>query len=125
MAKIPDDVRKAWDEREGPVVFATVNPQGEPNAIYVTCVSIYGDNMFVVANNYFNKTKANISSGSKGALLFINKEGKSFQVKGKIQYFTEGPVYEDMKRWNPKKHPGHAAAAIEPDEIYSGAEKLL
>jgi len=30
-----------------------------------------------------------------------------------------------MKKWNPPKHPGHAAAALKAEEIYSGAEKLL
>ncbi len=30
-----------------------------------------------------------------------------------------------MKKWNPKKHPGHAAAALKVEEVYTGAEKLL
>jgi predicted pyridoxine 5'-phosphate oxidase superfamily flavin-nucleotide-binding protein len=125
MTQIPDSVRKAWEDRNGPVVFATVNAQGVPNVIYVTCVSIYGENMFVVADNYFSKTKANILAGSRGSLLFITSEGKSYQVKGDIKYFTEGPVYDEMKKWNPATHPGHAAAAIVPEEIYSGSEKIL
>ena len=125
MTKIPDNIRKAWEDRNGPVVFTTVNAHGEPNAIYVTCTAIYGDDMFVIANNYFNKTKANILSGSRGSLLFITGDGKSYQVKGNIKYFTDGPVFDDMKKWNPSAHPGHAAAAIEPEEIYSGAEKIL
>ncbi len=29
------------------------------------------------------------------------------------------------KKWNPEKHPGHAAAALKVEEVYSGAEKLL
>jgi hypothetical protein len=28
-----------------------------------------------------------------------------------------------MKKWNPQKHPGHAAAALNVEEVYSGAEK--
>jgi hypothetical protein len=29
-----------------------------------------------------------------------------------------------MKKWNPDKYPGHAAAALKVEEIYSGSEKL-
>ena len=30
-----------------------------------------------------------------------------------------------MEKWNPEKHPGHAAAALKVEEIYKGAEKIL
>jgi hypothetical protein len=30
-----------------------------------------------------------------------------------------------MKRWNPKQHPGNAAAVLKVEEVYAGAEKLL
>jgi uncharacterized protein len=30
-----------------------------------------------------------------------------------------------MKKWNPEKHPGRAAAALKVEEVYSGSEKLL
>ncbi len=125
MAVLPDNVRKAWDDREGPVILSTVNLDGLPNAIYATCVSRFKDDMIVVANNYFSKTLENILAGSKGSILFITKEGDSFQLKGRIEYHKEGRIYEDMKKWNPKKNPGHAAAALVVEEIYSGAEKLL
>jgi len=29
-----------------------------------------------------------------------------------------------MKRWNPAKHPGHAAAALLVGSVYCGAEKI-
>ena len=74
---------------------------------------------------YFDKTRSNILTGSKGAILFITNEDKAFQVKGTIEYQTEGDVFEDMKKWNPKQHPGHAAAILKVEEVYSGAEKLL
>ena len=125
MAQIPESVKAAWSRREGPVVFATVNTDGIPNIIYATCVNTYGDNTVVVADNYFDKTRQNIQSGSQGSLLFMTDEGKAFQLKGDITYHTEGDVFDAMKSWNPQKHPGHAAAALMVDEIYSGAEKLL
>ena len=124
MIDLPQIVSDAWEEREGPIVLTTVDPEGTPNAIYATCVRRYSASTFVVADNYFNKTQANIVSGSEGSLLFITKEGKSYQVKGQIEYHTEGELYDDMKQWNPERLPGHAAAALRVEQVYSGGEKL-
>ena len=125
MPALPEAISKAWENREGPVVLTTVDPEGNPNAIYATCVSKFNEDTLVVADNFFNKTKANILAGSQGALLFITKEGKSYQIKGKIEYHTEGAVFDDMKQWNPAKLPGHAAAALKVEHVFSGAEKLV
>jgi predicted pyridoxine 5'-phosphate oxidase superfamily flavin-nucleotide-binding protein len=125
MAILPESVSKAWDQIEGPIVFTTVNKEGTPNSIYATCISKFNEEYVVVADNYFSKTKENIKSGSKGSLLFFTKDKKSYQIKGTIEYHTEGAFFDDMKKWNPEKHPGHAAAAIKVEEVYSGSEKLL
>lgn len=123
MATLPEEVSKAWEDRKGPIVLVTVNGDGIPNAIFATCVSKYSDDTIVVANNYFSKTLENILAGSKATLLFLTKEQKSYQLKGSIEYHKEGPVFDDMKKWNPEKHPGHAAAALKVEEAYTGAEK--
>jgi predicted pyridoxine 5'-phosphate oxidase superfamily flavin-nucleotide-binding protein len=125
MAALPEKVSKAWEDREGPIILSTVNGDGIPNAIYATCVKKYSEDTIVVANNYFSKTLENILAGSKGSILFITKEGKSYQIKGSIEYHKEGSIFEDMKKWNPKQHPGHAAAALKVEEVYTGAKKLL
>ncbi|MDY6792084.1 MAG: pyridoxamine 5'-phosphate oxidase family protein [Thermodesulfobacteriota bacterium] len=125
MAVLPEKVSQEWEEREGPIVLSTVNNDGIPNSIYTTCVSKFSEDTIVVANNYFSKTLENIKSGSKGTILFLTKQKKSYQIKGRIEYHTEGAVFEDMKKWNPEKHPGHAAAALKVEEVYAGAEKLL
>jgi predicted pyridoxine 5'-phosphate oxidase superfamily flavin-nucleotide-binding protein len=125
MAVLPEAVSKAWDSHEGPIVLTTVDAEGNPNAIYATCVRKFSEDTLVVADNFFKKTRANILSGSKGSLLFITKEGKSFQVKGRIEYHTEGAVYDDMKQWNSAKLPGHAAAALRVEQVFSGGEQLV
>ena len=124
MTVLPQIVDEAWENREGPIVFTTVDQEGTPNAIYATCVKKFGPSTLVVADNFFNKTQANILSGSKGSLLFITKEGKSYQVKGHIEYHTEGELFDDMKQWNPAKLPGHAAAALQVEQVFSGGERL-
>jgi predicted pyridoxine 5'-phosphate oxidase superfamily flavin-nucleotide-binding protein len=125
MSVLPEKVSKAWDARKGPVVFATVDGNGVPNAIYATCVSKFDEDTIVIADNFFDKTRKNIFEGSKGSVLFITEEDTAFQLKGTIEYHTEGAVFEDMKKWNPTQHPGNAATALRVEEVYSGAEKLV
>ena len=125
MKKLPESVRAAWAQREGPVVLATADAAGAPNAIYATCVQEYGDDTIVIADNYLKKTRANILAGSKGALLFITKERKSYQLKGSFAYHTSGSVFEAMKRWNPATLPGHAAVTLKIERIYCGDLQLL
>jgi hypothetical protein len=124
MPALPKGVRDAWENRDGPAILATVSETGVPNIIYVTCVGAFGDDRLVVADNYFDKTRRNLKRGSQGAILFRTKDGKAYQVKGRLEYHTTGPVFDHMKTWNPKEHPGHAAAALKVEEVYSGAERV-
>lgn len=125
MKAFPEAVQTAWADREGPIVLATVDAAGMPNAIYASSVHTHGDDAVVVADNYFHKTRANILAGSPGALLFITKERKSYQLKGRFEYHTSGPIFAAMKQWNPAKHPGVAAAALRVEHIYCGGEQLV
>ena len=125
MAKLPQIIDEAWINREERIIFTTVNKDGIPNSVYITCVARYSEDLIVIADNYFDKTRKNIFSGSKGLALFITKDGKAYQAKGSIEYHREGEIFDDMKTWNPEKHPGHAAVALKVEEIYSGAEKVF
>ena len=118
-------LKEAWENHEGPVVLTTADEKGIPNAIYATNVKLLDDGRIVVADNYFNKTRANIKGGSKGSVLFLTKERKSYQAKGSIEYLTDGPIYEDMRQWVDQKHPRIAAAVMTVEALYSGAEKLM
>ena len=125
MSTLPDTVAQAWEKRQGPIVLATVAKDGTPNVIYATCVRRHGDDMFIVADNYMNKTRANILAGSKGALLFITEDRKSCQIKGTLTYETSGPLFDEMKGWLEARHPGHAAVVLHAEHGYNGAEQLF
>ena len=125
MPTLPESVLQAWDKRKGPVVFSTVAADGAPNAIYASCVSLYDQEAVLIADNFFNKTRKNIDTGSVGSVLFITEEDKSYQIKGSIEYRSNGPIFEDMKKWNPAKLPGHGVAALKVESVYTGAEKIL
>jgi predicted pyridoxine 5'-phosphate oxidase superfamily flavin-nucleotide-binding protein len=124
MVALPEIVKEAWEAREGYPVFTTVDTSGQPNAIYVGAIGIYDDHTIVIAENYLNKTKANILSGSRASLVFLTKSRKSYQIKGSIEYTKSGPLFEFMKTVNIPGYPGHAAVALKVESVYSGAEKL-
>lgn len=124
MAKLPAVVLKAWEGREGPIVLATVDKKGIPNAIYAACVSKPDDEHLLVADNYFGKTRANIESGSRGALPFLTKSGEAHQVKGTLRRHTQGSYFDGMKEWLDPSMPGCAAAVLSVEEVYCGSEKL-
>jgi predicted pyridoxine 5'-phosphate oxidase superfamily flavin-nucleotide-binding protein len=125
LAKLPEIASRAWENREGPVVLTTVDSNGSPNTIYVTCVKKISDSKIVVADNKMNKTRANLKAGCPVSLLYITGEKKSFQLKGFAQYLTGGNIFDEMKTgWLDNKYAGHAAVVIDVKEVYSGADKL-
>jgi predicted pyridoxine 5'-phosphate oxidase superfamily flavin-nucleotide-binding protein len=124
MESLPKEVLQAWEDREGPIVFTTVDTQGVPNAIYATCVRCVADDKIAVADNYFNKTRANIRAGSRGSILFITREGTSYQVKGSVDYLVDGPIYDVMRECLDAEFPVHAVAVVTADEVYRGGDQL-
>lgn len=124
MVALPLQVCNAWDVRQDAVVFSTADINGVPNSIYVRSVFRYSESIIVIADNYFDKTRRNLLTGSKACILFITNEGKSYQLKGSVRYLKSGESYDNMKKWNPSKHPGHAAACLEVEEVYSGSERI-
>ncbi len=125
MSTLPPVVRDAWKERTGAAVFATSDCDGNPNAVYITCVEPYGEDQFVIADNFFDKTRKNIDDRATGVLLFICRDGKAYQLKGSLRYEKEGPAFSFMKSWNAQQLPGHAAVVLSVEHVYHGAEKLL
>lgn len=125
MSELPQIVEDAWENLEKPIIFSTVNQDKMPNSVYIGLFKNLGSGKILLADNYFSKTLENIQNDSKGSILFITNERKSYQLKGSIQYYTEGDIYNDMKKWLDPKYPGKGAAILVVEEIYCGAEKIL
>ncbi|MBN1140497.1 MAG: pyridoxamine 5'-phosphate oxidase family protein [Deltaproteobacteria bacterium] len=125
MPNLPEAASQAWGQKEKLVIFTTADPAGNPNSIYVVFTKKFTEDKIVIADNYFSKTRANIRSGSRGAVLYITPEKKAFQIKGRIEYVTDGEIFDDMKRWNNPAYPGVGAAVLHVEEVYCGAERLL
>lgn len=125
MATLPQAFLDAWNQREPRMIFTTVDSIGDPNAVWVICVKKLDDQRILIANNFFFKTLKNIQSGSTGSLLFIAPEREAYQIKGSLEYYAEGPIYDDMKAWLDPKFAGVGAVILNIDAIYYGAEKVF
>lgn len=121
---LPQEIIDAWADREPALVLTTVSSEGIPNSIWVMSSGLYEEEYIIIADNYFDKTKANILSTGIASLLFITKDGRSYQLKGAMSYHTHGPLYDFMKQVTPPKYPGHAAAVLHTTEIYTGSQRL-
>jgi hypothetical protein len=127
---LPDEVRTAWEDRVVPSALATVDADGTPNVIWVTCITLLddgeasGDAQIAIADNYFAKTLANVLRGSRGALVIRTSSSKPYQLKGRFEYHTEGPGFEAMKLWNQPGRPGKGIAVLHVEEVHTGAKKL-
>lgn len=122
--KITQKIKAEWENKQDAVVLTTVSNKGIPNSIYATQVALFDENKVLIANNKFRKTLENIEIGKEATVLFITKETKSYQLKGRVSYRTEGNEFNDMKKWNRADLPGHGVAVVEIKEIFSGAEKI-
>jgi predicted pyridoxine 5'-phosphate oxidase superfamily flavin-nucleotide-binding protein len=125
MSALPQAFLDAWDQREPRMIFTTVNSSGEPNAAWVLCVNKLDDKRILIANNFFSKTLENIHTGSRGSLLMIAPEREAYQIKGALEYHTDGPIYTDMKAWLDPKFAGVGAVILNIESIYYGAEKVV
>lgn len=122
---LPAEFLQAWEEREPLAALSTVGADGAPNVIWVLCMHLTDDAQLVVADNAMDKTRANIDSGSAGALVFLAQPRRAYQLKGLLSYHSDGPVFEAMKHgWLDDSFPGRGAVLMEIREIYSGADKV-
>ncbi len=125
MATLTPSALEAWEKHEPKMVLTTCDNNKVPNSIWILCAKLVNDKQFVIANNAMHKTLENIKNGSKGVLLYIAPERESYQVKGSLEYFTNGPIYDDMKRWLDPKFPGKGALVLTIEDVYYGADKIV
>ncbi len=125
MAKLTPAALQAWQQHDERMVFTTTNKENVANSIWVICTKLINEEQFLIADNFMYKTLENIKNGSKGVLLYIAPERESYQIKGSLEYYTDGPVYDDMKSWLEPKFVGKGAVVLNIEEVYYGAEKVV
>ncbi len=126
MAKLTPEALQAWQQHDARMVLTTTNKDNVANSIWILCAKLINDEQIVIANNAMHKTLENIKYGSKGVLLYIAPERESYQIKGSLEYYTEGPIYDDMKNdWLDAKFPGNGAVVLNIEEVFYGAKQVV
>jgi len=105
--------------------FATTNKEGVPNINMIGVKKIEDDETILLADNYFNKTLANIKENARAAILTKRAEEKLwYQLKGTCQYLNEGQKYEDFKKWVKSKkesYPAKGMVIFKVEKIFNTA----
>lgn len=85
-------------ERTDLFPVATASADGVPNVVPVRFVGVLDLSRLWIADNYFNKTAANLGENPQAALYLYSAEpGLSVQIKGTTTRVTQGPEYQAMR----------------------------
>jgi len=122
MVKVPAEI-KAVFEKQRVIPMATADKHARPNVILVGMWYWADDETLVVSDNYLNKTKANLM---ENPIVAFNgwADGKSYQIKCRVHWETEGPRYEQIHKMattGTRQFPGKAAVVCAVEEVYQGS----
>lgn len=92
---------------------ATASKSGVPNVAPIAFVMLVSDDTIWLADNYMNKTLANVSENPQIAIYLWEPETKKcFQIKGKVEVRTSGPDFEKMQAMVKGKKPDAPAKSL-------------
>lgn len=92
---------------------ATASKKGIPNVVPIAFVVIMSDDSLWLADNFMNKTLANVKENPHAAIYLYDSEMKKCcQVKGTVEVKTSGSDYERMKKMVHEKKPGLPAKSL-------------
>lgn len=89
---------------------ATASKAGVPNVAPIAYVKLINDDTIWIADNFMNKTYANLKENPLAALYMWDPDTKQcFQIKGKVELKAGGPDFEKMREWVHGVKPGMPA----------------
>jgi len=92
---------------------ATASKKGIPNVAPIAFVLLIRDDTIWLADNFMQKTLANVRENPHIAVYLYDSESKKcFQVKGSVDIKTSGEDYEKMKKMVQEKKPGLPAKSL-------------
>jgi hypothetical protein len=101
---------------------ATASKKGIPNVTPIAFVLLVKDDTIWLADNFMQKTLANVRENPHLAVYLYDSESKKcFQVKGSVDIRTNGEDYEKMKKMVHEKKPGLPAKSlliVKIDEVF-------
>ncbi|OPX66086.1 MAG: Pyridoxamine 5'-phosphate oxidase [Methanoregulaceae archaeon PtaB.Bin056] len=92
---------------------ATASRNGVPNVTPIAFVTLMDDETLWLADNFMNKTLANVKENPHAAIFVYDSYlKKCFQIKGSIEVKVSGPDYEKMRKMVHEKKPGLPAKSL-------------
>lgn len=92
---------------------ATASKKGIPNVVPIAFVSLVKDDTIWLADNFMQKTLANVKENPHIAVYLYDSDAKKcFQVKGTVEVKTSGADYDKMKKMVQEKKPGLPAKSL-------------
>lgn len=88
------------------VPVATTSADGMPNVVPLRFVRIVDEETIVIADNYMSKSARNLAENPHLALAVWDSASKqAFQIKGRAQILTSGPVFDETAAWVSAEKP--------------------
>ncbi|MHC1626674.1 MAG: pyridoxamine 5'-phosphate oxidase family protein [Methanoculleaceae archaeon] len=123
MVVLTDEIKEAFSKMK---VFpvATASKDGIPNVVPIGFVELKDDGETIwIADNYMNKTLANIRENPKISLYVYGPETKGcYQIKGDVELKTSGPDFEKMQetvRAKMAKAPAKGLLVVKITDVYT------
>ncbi len=126
VSQLPEEVLEAWEKRDPVAVFTTVDDDGVPNSVYVSCCGLEEGPRVLICDMKFGKTLVNVQQGKRQcAFLFFAPDLAAYQLKGPVRYATEGDVFERGKAYAKPDLEARGMVEMEVTEVYKGSDRLM
>ena len=112
-----DAVKKVFEEN----VWYIATFDEEPNVVPVGFKTVGDDGKFYIAAVLLDTTIQNIRKNGRIAIAAASASAESYQVKGKAEFVTEGPVFEAFVKLAEDTFKGalpcKCAIAVTPEKV--------
>lgn len=114
MIQIPDNIKQLLEKSI--CAFSTVDSISRPNTVAVACCKLVSPNQVLITDNFFNKTRTNLSTNQQVSLSFWDpvdgSNNAGYQLKGFVEIFTNGPWKEAVDKDPDNAGLSHKAAIL-------------
>jgi predicted pyridoxine 5'-phosphate oxidase superfamily flavin-nucleotide-binding protein len=125
--KMSEEIRQMLDENI--VYLATSTIEGKPNVVPIGLCQAVNNDQLIIIDVMFDKTRKNLEANPMVAISFTDQNRwESYQLKGKAEIHTEGPIFEQMlqirERKGERKRAQMEQAAAASPELKKKAERM-
>lgn len=124
MVNIPKDVMDTIVAPDSIKMIATIDEKGAPNVATVGSITAIDSETIAFAELFIKKTKANLESTKKAAIIIFKGPMVGYQLKGTFAGFqTSGPIFDSFseKIMELMKLKIKSVGIIKVDEVYEAS----